>query len=79
MGVFDCSAMDRFVERARALGVEHQPPAPLLLGRHVLALGLVPGPRVGAVLRQVYDEQLDGTITTVEGAIDRARTLVSAG
>jgi len=79
MGVFDCSAMDWFVERARALGVEHQPPAPLLLGRHVLALGVVPGPRVGAVLRQVYDEQLDGTITTVEEAIDRARTLVSAG
>ena len=78
-GVFDCSAMDWFVERARALGVEHQPPAPLLLGRHVLALGVVPGPRVGAVLRQVYDEQLDGTITTVEEAIDRARTLVSAG
>jgi tRNA nucleotidyltransferase (CCA-adding enzyme) len=71
--------MDWFVERARALGVEHQPPAPLLLGRHVLALGLAPGPRIGAVLRQVYDEQLDGTITTVEGAIDRARTLVSAG
>jgi len=79
MGVFDCSAMDWFVERARALCVEHQPPAPLLLGRHVLALGVVPGPRVGAVLRQVYDEQLDGTITTVEEAIDRARTLVSAG
>ena len=78
-GVFDCSATDWFVERARALGVEHQPPAPLLLGRHVLALGVVPGPRVGAVLRQVYDEQLDGTITTVEGAIDRARALVSAG
>jgi tRNA nucleotidyltransferase (CCA-adding enzyme) len=78
-GGFDCSAMDWFVERARALGVEHQPPAPLLLGRHVLALGLAPGPRIGAVLRQVYDEQLDGTITTVEGAIDRARALVSAG
>ena len=39
-GDFDCSAMDWFVERARALGVEHQPPPPLLLGRHVLALGV---------------------------------------
>jgi tRNA nucleotidyltransferase (CCA-adding enzyme) len=78
-GNFDCSAMDWFVERARALGVEHQPPAPLLLGRHVLALGLTPGPRVGDVLRQVYDQQLDGTVTTVEEAIARARDIVNAG
>ena len=40
-GSFDCSAMDWFIERARALGVEHQPPPPLLLGRHLLDLGLV--------------------------------------
>ena len=47
-GEFDCSAMDWFLERARALGVEHRPPEPLLLGRHLLALGLTSGPRVGA-------------------------------
>ena len=54
--------MDWFIERARALGVEHQPPPPLLLGRHLLALGLQPGPRVGEILRQVYEKQLDGEI-----------------
>ena len=37
-GGFDCTAMDWFIERARRLGVEHQPPAPLVLGRHVMAL-----------------------------------------
>ena len=72
-GAFDCSAMDWFLERARALGVEHQPPAPLLLGRHVLELGLSPGPQVGEILRQVYEKQLDGEIRTVEEAIDAAR------
>ena len=35
-GVFNCDAMDWFLERARALGVEHRPPAPILLGRHLL-------------------------------------------
>jgi tRNA nucleotidyltransferase (CCA-adding enzyme) len=78
-GAFDCSAMDWFVERARALGVEHQPPAPLLLGRHVIALGVRPGPRVGEILRQVYEQQLDGVVQTVEDAIDRARQFVSGG
>jgi tRNA nucleotidyltransferase (CCA-adding enzyme) len=68
-GGFDCSAMDWFLERARALGVEHRPPAPLVLGRHVLALGVPPGPRVGELLKQVYEQQLDGLITTVEDGI----------
>jgi tRNA nucleotidyltransferase (CCA-adding enzyme) len=72
-GAFDCSAMDWFVERARALGVEHRPPAPLLLGRHVLALGVPPGPRVGTLLKDAYERQLDGEITTVEQAIEHVR------
>jgi tRNA nucleotidyltransferase (CCA-adding enzyme) len=75
-GDFDCSAMDWFIERARALGVEHQPPKPLLMGRHVLDLGLTPGPRVGEVLKQVYEKQLDGVITTVDDAIDEARRIL---
>ena len=76
-GDFDCSAMDWFLERARALGVEHQPPAPLLLGRHLLELGMTPGPRVGEILKQVYERQMDGEIRTVEEAIEGARKLLS--
>jgi tRNA nucleotidyltransferase (CCA-adding enzyme) len=69
--------MDWFIERARALGVEHQPPPPLLLGRHLLELGLKPGPRVGEVLKQVYEKQLDGAITNVAEGIDEARRILS--
>jgi tRNA nucleotidyltransferase (CCA-adding enzyme) len=77
-GGFDCSAMDWFIDRARALGVEHQPPQPLLLGRHLLALGLSPGPRVGEILKQVYEKQLDGDVRTVDEAIEEARRLTAA-
>ena len=75
-GPFDCSAMDWFLERARSLGVEHAPPAPILLGRHVLALGVPPGPRVGDVLRQVYERQLDGEVTTLDEATAAARAFL---
>jgi tRNA nucleotidyltransferase (CCA-adding enzyme) len=75
-GEFDCSAMDWFIARARSLGVEHRPPRPLLLGRHVLALGIEPGPRVGEILKRVYEQQLDGRITTLEEAIDAAAQLL---
>ncbi len=77
-GDFDCSAMDWFVERARALGVEHEPPAPLLLGRHVLQLGVEPGPRVGEILKRVYEKQLDGEVTTLEEGVRIAREVLSA-
>ena len=75
-GPFDCSAMDWFLSRARVLGVEHSPPAPLLLGRHVLALGLEPGPRIGRILSQVYEQQLDGAIATVEDAMEAAKQII---
>ena len=78
-GDFDCSAMDWFLERARSLGVEHAPPAPILMGRHLLTLGVPPGPRIGSILRQVYERQLDGEIATLEEATAAARTLLDGG
>jgi tRNA nucleotidyltransferase (CCA-adding enzyme) len=76
-GQFDCSAMDWFLQRARSLGVEHRAPAPILLGRHLLALGLPPGPRVGEILKAVYEKQLDGTVTALEQAIAAAKQIIS--
>ncbi len=75
-GTFECDAMDWFIERARLLGVEHQPPAPFLLGRHVLDLGIPPGRRVGELLKVVYEKQLDGQVTSVHEALAELRRLV---
>ncbi len=75
-GGFDCSAMDWFLERARRLGVEHEAPAPLVMGRHLLALGVSPGPRMGEILKAIYEQQLDGTVTTEEEGIAAARVIL---
>jgi tRNA nucleotidyltransferase (CCA-adding enzyme) len=75
-GGFDCSAMDWFLDRARELGVQHAPPDPLVKGRHLLALGVAPGPRVGEILKQVYERQLDGSITTIDEGVAFARELL---
>ena len=72
-GTFDCSAMDWFLERARALGVEHAAPKPILLGRHLLDLGVPPGPRMGEILRAVYERQLDGAVSSLDDALTAAR------
>jgi tRNA nucleotidyltransferase (CCA-adding enzyme) len=75
-GGFDCSAMDWFLDRARELGVQHAPPEPIVKGRHLLALGVAPGPRVGEILKQIYERQLDGTVTTLDDGLVLARELL---
>jgi len=77
-GGFDCSAMDWFVNRARELGVEHAPPEPLVKGRHLLELGVKPGPAVGEVLKQVYERQLDGSVANFDAALALATELARA-
>jgi tRNA nucleotidyltransferase (CCA-adding enzyme) len=76
-GAFDCSAIQWFLERARALGVDRRPPAPIVLGRHLLDLGMTPGPRVGEVLKAIYEKQLDGEISTLEEGLHHARRLIA--
>lgn len=75
-GTFDCSAMDWFLARARELGVDRRPPPPLLLGRHLLDLGMQPGPEMGALLKQIYERQLDGEIATADQGIALAAQIL---
>jgi tRNA nucleotidyltransferase (CCA-adding enzyme) len=76
-GGFDCSAMDWFLDRARRLGVEHAAPAPVVMGRHLLALGVAPGPRMGEILKAIYEQQLDGTVTNEEEGIAAAKAIIA--
>ena len=78
-GLFDCSAMEWFLERARALGVQHRPPPRLVLGRHLIPLGVAPGPAMGRLLAILYERQLDGAFATVEEGIALARGLIDGG
>lgn len=74
-GQSNAVAEDWFIERARELGVEHRPPNPLLLGRHLVEAGIEPGPNMGRLLKRVYELQLDGEVTTQEEALAEALRL----
>jgi tRNA nucleotidyltransferase (CCA-adding enzyme) len=74
---YGAEAQDWFLQRTRELEVQQRPPAPLLLGRHLLELGVEPGPRVGEITRAVYEMQLDGQVRTLDEAIAEARRLIS--
>ena len=78
-GDFPPVAMEWFLERVRQLEVAERPPDPLLQGRHVLELGVSPGPAVGRIVRAVYERQLDGAVRTLDEAREEARRLVAEG
>ena len=73
---FTAEAQDWFIRRARELEVEEKPPAPILMGRHLLEMGLRPGPRVGEITRAVYELQLDGQVRNLEDAQEAARRML---
>jgi tRNA nucleotidyltransferase (CCA-adding enzyme) len=55
--------------KAAELQVQRQPPPPILMGRHLLARGFQPGPRLGELLRAAYEAQLEGRIATLDQAL----------
>ncbi|MBL0161255.1 MAG: CCA tRNA nucleotidyltransferase [Bryobacterales bacterium] len=60
-----------FVRRRRdAIPPEQLRPAPLATGDDLIALGARPGPRFGAILHQLEDEQLEGRIVTRAEALE---------
>jgi len=76
---YGSDAQEWFIQRSRELQVEQRPPDPLLLGRHLLELGVEPGPRMGEITRTVYELQLDGRVRNLDDAIEEAKKLISHG
>jgi tRNA nucleotidyltransferase (CCA-adding enzyme) len=74
---FNADAQEWFIARARELSVERKAPAPVLMGRHLLEMGLKPSPLVGEIQRAVYEMQLDNRVRTLEEAKRAARELLS--
>ncbi len=55
--------------RAHALSLRQAPPRPILLGRHLIALGQKPGPHFSALIATAFEAQLDGTFADEETAL----------
>ncbi len=76
---YDAAAQEWFIERARELDIEKQAPEPILMGRHLLELGLEPGRRMGEITAAVYEMQLDGRVQSLDEAIQSAKEIISRG
>jgi hypothetical protein len=66
----------KLAQQASRLGVLYGPLPPILLGRDLEQLGMLPGPEMGKILAIVRSEQLDGRLLSSLDAIVRARELI---
>jgi tRNA nucleotidyltransferase (CCA-adding enzyme) len=73
---YDAKAQEWFIQRAKELEVLNTAPDPILLGRHLLEMGLEPGPRIGEITKAVYEMQLDGRVRTLSDAQNAARSIL---
>jgi tRNA nucleotidyltransferase (CCA-adding enzyme) len=63
---------------ARRLEVEHAAPKPLVLGRHLIQLGMKPGPHFRPALDAAFESQLDGAFYDEAGGLEWMRNYLRA-
>lgn len=73
---FTADAQEWFIERVRELNVEHNAPEPILMGRHLIEMGLKPSKIFGEIIKSVYEQQLDGKVSTIDEALGEARKMM---
>lgn len=67
------------LEKARELQVQDSAPKPLLMGRHLIEMGLSPSAKFADILDAVYEAQLDGEFADLDGARAFAEKLLEDG
>ncbi len=73
---FDSAAQEWFIAKVRELQVEKKAPDTILMGRHLIELGLTPGPQFKKILDAVYELQLDGKVTDLDETIRAAKRII---
>ncbi|HVT74399.1 MAG TPA: polynucleotide adenylyltransferase [Lacunisphaera sp.] len=70
--------LDHLRAAAKRLAIEHLAPKPILLGRHMISLGVQPGPRFGPALEAAFESQLDGAFYDEAGGLEWMRNYLRA-
>ncbi len=75
--IFGSEAQEWFIEKVRDLQIERKAPEPILMGRHLIDLGLTPGSDFKRILDKVYEMQLDGKVADIEAALNEAKSIIA--
>lgn len=62
--------INALVAKAHALQLADAAPKPIILGRHLITLGMKPGPQMKPIIDAAFEAQLDGAFTDEPGGIE---------
>ncbi|MEO6243810.1 MAG: polynucleotide adenylyltransferase, partial [Opitutaceae bacterium] len=65
--------IDELVAKAKDLAIADAAPRPIIFGRHLIALGLKPGPEFSRLTDAAFEAQLDGAFTDEAGGVQWLR------
>jgi tRNA nucleotidyltransferase (CCA-adding enzyme) len=61
--------MEAIIEIAKELQIADAKPTPILMGRHLIEMGVKPSKQMGVILAEAFEAQLDGEFDSLEDAI----------
>ena len=67
--------MELFWKRTQELAIKDSVPKPIVLGRHLMPMGIKPGPEMGKILHYCFEAQLEGEFSDIDGGLEFARKL----
>ena len=70
----DADFPEKLWQAATEFGLLESAPQPYLMGKMLMELGVKPGKQMGELIKQSFELQLDGKITSAEEAIAWARS-----
>jgi len=73
----DFPAGEWLQEKMEKLAVRDNRPQPIVLGRHLIDMGLKPGPKFGEILKACFEAQLDGDFDNLDDGLAFARKQLS--
>ena len=65
------------LKKATELAIRDSAPKALILGRHLIELGLEPGPHFNKLLKRCYEAQLEGEFTDIESGRTYLKSILS--
>jgi len=68
---------EKLVAAARNLDLLEAAPQPYLMGKMLIDMGVKPGKQMGDIIKQSFELQLDGKISSAEEAVAWAKDLIS--
>ncbi len=61
--------IQKLIDRAHSLSLKDEAPKPIMLGRHLLSLGLTAGPNFKPLLDAAFEAQMEGVFKDEAGGL----------